>query len=62
MDSGSDLTIVNLHTWRKLGKPTILKSNKIASSVTNKIRGRINYHRNIRGENAKTKIIYEKHK
>ena len=35
-DSGSDLTIVNLHTWRKLGKPTMLKSNKISSSVTGK--------------------------
>ena len=37
LDSGPDLMIVNLHTWRKLGKPTMLKSNKIASSVTGKI-------------------------
>ena len=34
LDSRSDLTILNIHMWRKLGKPTMLKSNKIASSIT----------------------------
>ena len=57
LDFGSDLTILNLHTWRKLSKPTMLKSNKIASCRKNKFRGRINYRRNIHGKNAKTKII-----
>ena len=33
-DCGSDLTIINLHTWKKLGKPTLLRYNKLARSVT----------------------------
>ena len=33
-DSGSDLTIINLYTWKKLGKPTLLRSNKMARSMT----------------------------
>ena len=34
LDSGSDLIIINLDTWKKLGKPTLLRSNKMARSVT----------------------------
>lgn len=34
LDSGSDLTIINLQTWRKLNKPVMLKTDKIARSVT----------------------------
>ena len=34
LDSGSDLTIINLQSWRKIGRPTMLKTTKIARSVT----------------------------
>lgn len=34
LDSGSDLSIINRHTWKRLDKPTMLKTNKIARTVT----------------------------
>lgn len=34
LDSGSDLTIINVKTWRKLNKSTMLRTDKIARSVT----------------------------
>lgn len=34
LDSGSDLIIITLQTWRKLNKPVMLKTDKIARSVT----------------------------
>ena len=34
LDSGSDLTIINLQTWKSLGRPTMLKTTKIARYVT----------------------------
>ena len=38
LDSGRDLTIINLQMWKRLGRPTMLKTTKIARSVTgNKI-------------------------
>lgn len=36
LDSGSDLSTINLHTWKRLNKPTMLKTGKIARSVTGK--------------------------
>lgn len=33
LDTGSDLSIINLHTWKKLGKPNLMKTKKIARSV-----------------------------
>ena len=33
-DSGSDISIINWRTWQKLNKPTLLKSDKTAKSVT----------------------------
>ena len=35
LDSGSDLTILNYHTWKRLGKPTMLQTKKVARSVLN---------------------------
>ena len=32
--SGSDLTIINFHTWRKLNKSTLQKTSKTAKTVT----------------------------
>lgn len=40
LDSGSDISIINTQIWENLGKPTLLKSNKIARTVTGK---RINF-------------------
>ena len=37
LDSGSDISIINWRTWRKLNKPTLLKTDKIAKSVTSEI-------------------------
>ena len=34
LDSGSDISIINWRTWRKLIKPTLLKTDKTAKSVT----------------------------
>ena len=34
LDSGSDISIINTQTWKNIGKPTLLKSNKIARTVT----------------------------
>ena len=34
LDSGSDLTIINLQTWKRLGRPTMIKATKVARSVT----------------------------
>ena len=37
LDSGSDISIINWRTWRKLNKPTLLKTDKTAKSVTGEI-------------------------
>ena len=34
LNSGSDLSIINLHTWRRLNKPSLLRTKKTARSVT----------------------------
>ena len=34
LDSGSDISIINWRTWWKLNKPTLLKTDKTAKSVT----------------------------
>ena len=34
LDSGSDISIINWRTWQKLNKPTLLKTDKTAKSVT----------------------------
>ena len=34
LDSGSDISIINTQTWKNIGKPTLLKSNKITRTVT----------------------------
>ena len=37
LDSGSDLTIINLQMWKRLGRPTMPKTTKIVRSITGKI-------------------------
>ena len=34
IDPGSDLSIINLYTWKKLKKTTMRKTNKTARAVT----------------------------
>ena len=34
LDSGSDLSILSLQTWKRIGKPTMMKTTKSARSVT----------------------------
>ena len=34
LDLGSDISIINSRTWRKLNKPTLLKTDKITKSIT----------------------------
>ena len=34
LDSGSDISIINRRTWRKLNKPSFLKTDKTATFVT----------------------------
>lgn len=36
LDTGSDLTIINLQIWRKFNRPTMIHTQKIAQSVTGK--------------------------
>ena len=35
-DSGSDLSIINHHTWCKIGKPRMIRTKKDARTVTGK--------------------------
>ena len=37
LDSGSDISIINRRTWRKLNKPILLKTDKTAKSATGEI-------------------------
>ena len=34
LDSGSNLSIINIYTWKKIGKPTLMVIKKIVHSVT----------------------------
>ena len=34
MDIGSDVTLINKQTWKKIGWPTLLKMEKIAHGFT----------------------------
>ena len=34
LDSGSNLSIINLHMWRHLNKPSLLRTKKTACSIT----------------------------
>lgn len=60
LDSGSDLTIINLETWKRLGKPTMIKSSKIARSVTGekiKFKGELIANTTFNGKTLKLKLF-----
>ena len=58
LDSGSDFSIINWRTWRKLNKPTLLKTDKTAKSVTGEninILGEVNLTVTLNGVTKKLK-------
>ena len=60
LGSGTDLTIINLQTWKKLCKPTMIKSTKIARSVTEekiKFEGELITNATFSGKNLKLKLF-----
>ena len=36
LDTGSDITIINEKTWKKLGKPSLLNLGKVTRGVSGK--------------------------
>lgn len=34
LDSKSELSIINYQTWKRPGKPTLIKTNRIAKGIT----------------------------
>ena len=63
LDSGSDLSIINLHTWKKLKKPTMRKTNKTARAVTGdkmKSEGELTLPVTLNGTTKKVKVFVHK--
>ena len=61
LDSGSDLSIVNHHTWCKIGKPRMIRTKKVARSVTI-ITGLQRYSCNVEGKDTETQdVCIKKH-
>lgn len=63
LDSGSDLSILSLQTWKKIGKPTMMKTTKSARSVTgNKIKfeGELITNITLKGKTLKSKVYIMK--
>ena len=60
LDLGSDLTLINLQPWKRLGKPTMIKSYKIARSVTGekiKFKGGLIINTTLNGKTLKLKLF-----
>ena len=63
LDSGSDLSIINIQTWKRLKKPTMHKTNKSARAVTgNKIifEGELTLPVTLNGTTKKVRIFVHK--
>ena len=62
LDSRSDLKKINLQTWKRLGKPIMIKSSKIARSVTGKIKleGELIINTTFNGKTLKLKLFVQK--
>ena len=59
LDSGSDLSILSHRTWCKIGKPRMLKTKKIARSVTGekiKFEGEVTTNVTLKGKTKKLKM------
>ena len=57
LDSGSDLTIINLQTWKRLGKPTMVKSSKISNREKIKFEGELIINTIFNGKTLKLKLF-----
>ncbi|XP_026441989.1 uncharacterized protein K02A2.6-like, partial [Papaver somniferum] len=60
LDSGSDLSIINHHTWCKIGKPTLMRTKKVARSVTGeriKFEGEVITNVTLKGKTLKLKMF-----
>ena len=57
LDSGSDLTIINLQTWERLDKPTMLKSSKISNRGKIKFEGELIINTTFNGKTLKSKLF-----
>ena len=60
LDSGSDISIINVQTWKKLGRPTMIKSRKTARSVSGEkitFEGEILTNISFQNKTEKTKIF-----
>ena len=60
LDSGSNLTLTNLQTWKRLDKPTMIKSSKIASSITGekiKFKGELIINTMVNEKTLKLKLL-----
>ena len=63
LDSGLDLSIINLHTWKKFKKPTMRKTNKTARAVTGdkmKFKGELTLPVTLNGTTKKVKVFVHK--
>ena len=63
LDSGSDLSIINFHTWKTIGKPEMMRTTKVARSVTGeriKFHGEVVTNVTLRGKNLKLKVFISK--
>ena len=48
MDTGSNVTLINEQTEKKIGRPTLLKTEKIAHGITgNKLKFLSEYYTNV---------------
>ena len=64
LDSGSDLSIINHHTWCKIGKPRMLRTKKVARSVTGeriRFEGEVTTNVTLKGKTLKLKMFVKKH-
>ena len=63
LDSGSDLSIINLNTWKKLKKTMMRKTNKTARAVTGdkmKFKGELTLPITLNGTTKKVKVFVHK--
>ena len=59
LDSGSDLSIINYHTWCRIGRPKMLKTKKMARSVTRhkiNFEGEVTANVTLKGKTKKLKM------
>ena len=59
LDSGSELSIINHHTWCKIGKPKMMRTKKVSHSVTGeriRFEGEVTTNVTLKGKTLKLKM------